>query len=89
MNTTDVFPCHGRAKTMVENARKRNVRMSSIDRRNGNDAPEDCPLDMHLRTVLSALECGMNMREWEVVAEAAALLQDAELKARQDLASRN
>ena len=44
-------------------------------------------IDLQLRTVMSALEAGVNVKDWECVVEALLMLQDAEFETRKQLYS--
>lgn len=70
------------ALALIRKARKHNNDLDKIDRKNGNTTPADCDLDVHLRTAISALDCALVMKDWDVVAQAYCLLQDAELRVR-------
>lgn len=68
------------ARPLVEKARRTNIGRDKIERRHGFASPSAVPLDIGLRTVLSALACGLEAQDWDCVAEAYAMLQDIELK---------
>lgn len=69
---------------MVRKARRVNSSRDRIDRRSGHAAPSDCPLDLQLRTVISALVSGLEGDDWDCVAEGIAMLQDTECSLRGD-----
>jgi hypothetical protein len=72
-----------RYRRLLAKARQTNARRDADDREGGKaGAPGDCPLDLHLRTAISALAAGMDAGDWDCVAEGLAMLQDAELRAR-------
>ena len=74
--------CSRRAIARVAKARATNAASSEEERQSGYGVPEDMSLSDHLRTVLMALNCGLDTLDWNVVAEAYCLLQDAELRVR-------
>lgn len=55
-------------------------RVGKMDSCDGSVANHQC--DLALRTVMSALECAINMCDWGVVGEAQAMLMQIELKYR-------
>jgi hypothetical protein len=77
-------PSYGkRAKGLLRKARNVNRSRDAIERNHGHAAPGDCPLGVHLRTILEALMAGLEMQDWNCVAEGVAMLQDAEFAVRQ------
>jgi len=62
---------------MMEKARRRDAKVENSERRNGFASPQRCDLHCHLRTVESALECAVKMRDWNTACEAMVLLQQA------------
>jgi predicted RNA-binding protein associated with RNAse of E/G family len=72
----------------VEKARKTNQQRDATERASGNAAPSDCPLDVELRTVLTALFVGLEQQNWSIIAEGIAMLQDTELKVRRVISER-
>lgn len=67
---------------LMQDARNTNHNRDLVDRKNGFAAPGDTTIDLHLRTAISAISTGVNMRDWTCVAEGLAMLQDAEVRAR-------
>jgi hypothetical protein len=63
---------------LVEKARKVNAGRDRMD----SCPPSHCPLDVELRTVISALSCGISTHDWDCIAEGLAMIQDAEMKVR-------
>lgn len=61
-------------EAMMHAAWRRTVKMTALEREAGFASPENGPLDIGLRTVKDALECGVKMRDWEPVCEGLALL---------------
>jgi hypothetical protein len=59
---------------MMQDAEERNARMTASERAVGFGTPQDGPLELGLRTVVSALECAVLMEDWGTVAEGLALL---------------
>lgn len=47
-----------------------------IDRDHGNPAVPDCPMDIQVSTVKSAIRAGMISKDWDCIAEAYAMLDD-------------
>jgi hypothetical protein len=62
---------------MLEAARQRNDSLTRLERDVGFAPPQHCDLSLHLRTVESALEAGVKMKDWSTVCEGIVLLQDA------------
>jgi hypothetical protein len=62
---------------MLKKARKRNAKMSDTERKAGFASPERSDFHTHLRTVESALECAVKMKDWDTTCEAIVLLQQA------------
>jgi hypothetical protein len=60
---------------LMAKARRVNVQRDEIDRKAGFASPSQCPLDVEVRTVLCALEAGMNRDDWSCVAEAYDMLE--------------
>ena len=63
-------------------ARERTRQMDALDAKSGTATPSQCPLDVHLRTVISSLNVAINLGDWAIAAEAYCMLQDAELRER-------
>jgi hypothetical protein len=72
------------AAKALAHARRENAKRDRMDRDAGRAAPADCRIDVHLRTCIEALARGLTCQDWGVVAEALDMLQQAELRARQD-----
>lgn len=72
----------GEFEKLTRKARRRNTTMDTGDRKGGFAAPPDCSPDSQLRTVLSAIKCGVQTYDWDAVLEGYALLQDIEEKFR-------
>jgi hypothetical protein len=76
-----------KAHFLIEQARKRNRRMSEIDHQNGFAAPEDRSSNESLRTVIGALVAGVELWDnpkaaLECITEGIALLQHIEAQIR-------
>ena len=71
-----------RCRKLLAGAREANAKRDKIERDVGFAAPPDTPLDLHLRTAISAIVCGIITEDWVPVAEGLAMLQDAEVRAR-------
>ena len=57
--------------------------VEKCDRHDGHSQAY-CPIDMGLRTVMTALEAGLNMQRWDTVAEAFIMLQQIEQSTREE-----
>jgi hypothetical protein len=66
----------------IRNARRRIRTMDKVENAAGFATPNQCPLDLHLRTILQAILCSLQTREWGIAAEAFVMLQDLELRVR-------
>ena len=66
----------------IERARQFNDQLDAVDRKRGGATPAECPIDVGLRTVMSAMEAGMGREDWDCIAEAFCMLQDIELRVR-------
>lgn len=64
--------------SLLAQARKTNAVRDRIDREKGNGAPADYDVATQLRTVLSALQAGINTQDWNCVAEGYVMLEHAE-----------
>lgn len=64
---------------LVALARKTNAYRDETERKAGFTSPAQCLLSHQLRTVMSALEAGMNTEDWNCVAEGYVMLEHAEL----------
>ena len=58
-------------------ARKRVEAMNQMDRQGGFLPLSDCPVSEQIGVAMAALECALQTSDWEVVADAYVLLQDA------------
>jgi hypothetical protein len=85
-----VFDCGGgeNYRRLIQAARRTNAERDAQDREVGSAAPEDCSLDLHLWTAVSAITAGIQTEDWSCVAEGLAMLQDAELRVRSQSQSR-
>jgi hypothetical protein len=63
---------------MLSKARRVNEERDRIDRSYGFLPPSKCRLHIQLRTVLSAMDCGIDKKDWAIIAEAMCMLQDTE-----------
>lgn len=73
-----------RFEALVSTARRTNAERDNADRAAGFAAPVDGgDLSMQLRTVLCALECGIEIEDWDSVAEGYAMLERLERITRQ------
>jgi hypothetical protein len=61
---------------LMKRAAETNARRDKMEREAGFAAPPDSDQQGYLRTVQSALECGILMEDWNAVAEGAAMLAD-------------
>jgi hypothetical protein len=61
---------------MIERAEATNRERDALERSAGLAAPPDFPLDLLVRTAISALEAGLRENNWDCVAEATAMLGD-------------
>jgi hypothetical protein len=59
----------GTAKALVEKARETNARRSVLERAAGFAAPEQGPDDALLRTAMTAFHAGLEIADWDCVAE--------------------
>lgn len=64
------------ARELLENAERTNKERDQIERDAGLAALSDCPPDMVTRTAITALCAGIQMRDWDCVAEATCMLAD-------------
>jgi hypothetical protein len=69
-------------KRLLEKARAVNAERDVIDRANGDAAPIDCPPDVFLRTVITALVTGLEGRRKDNIAEGIAMLQEMDRRLR-------
>ena len=67
---------------LIRKARATNRRRDASERRSGFASPSDGPLDLTLRTVMSALEAGIRTDDWDCIAEGFAMLEDLEIAVR-------
>lgn len=68
-------------KLMAE-ARALNTKRDQIDRSGGFSAPSDGSMHMLLITAMLAIEAGIKLADWSVVAEGQAMLEDLENRLR-------
>ena len=61
---------------IVAKAAKTNSRRDAIDAEAGFPAPSECPVDVYLRTAMTAIHCGLSTSNFDAVAEGYAMLQD-------------
>ena len=61
----------------VRSARRRNSERSRSEQGHGWASPESGPVVVHFATAVSALECALECEDWDVVAEAFCVLDDA------------
>lgn len=73
----DRLECLDRAAHRISAGRRRNQKRDKIDRQHSHAAPEDCPIDVQLRTVQQALIAGLGQDDWSCIEEATAMLEDA------------
>lgn len=77
MSKTDLF------ESLTNQARRTNAERDSVDRSAGFAAPVECDLLTQLRTVLCALQSGMETQDWNCVAEGYVMLEGVERRTRQ------
>jgi len=65
---------------IMARARETNRERERTDRACNVPVPRDCGPGVYLTEAISAIECGVRVHDWEVVAEGLAMLED--LKAR-------
>ena len=76
---TEEFPLHCDDEKLLKAARKTVRNMDKLGGKMGTGH-----LDMELRTIMSALECGINGKRFDAVAEALVMLQQLEQAVRMD-----
>lgn len=79
---TGGVPSSDAGKILLGEAKIRLLMMQEAEHQAGFAAPEDGPLDALLRTAMCALGSAIDTREWEVAAEALAMLLDYEKRVR-------
>lgn len=86
--TNNIFdPGHSDSyQKVMKKARRTNKQRDRTDKANGFASPGDGTLDQFLRNAISAIVCGLEMAEWSCVAEGLDMLQQAELRSRQQKA---
>jgi hypothetical protein len=72
-----------RFRKLLTRARKTNRERDAIDHQMGFGAPGDCPAPIRMRTAMEALRCGMEMQDWNCVAEAFDMIECYELTIRE------
>lgn len=91
MNLTDMYPCCHReeGKLLLAKAHATNDQRDAQDKANGNAIPGDAQLgfDGWLRDALCALGAGLDAKDWNCVAEGAAMIQECELQIRKHFRS--
>lgn len=70
-------PCRDNFNSLLENRKKENTKRSKSDLRHGWASPETSPIYQHLKTAESAIVCGLQSGETEVLFEGLDLLQTA------------
>lgn len=80
----EIFAPYTQKKTaaLINQAREENTRRDRIDRNSGWATPADADIPGLLRTVISALVCGIEIKDWKCVAEGIAMLQERECQLR-------
>lgn len=80
----NVFHCSENPEylALIRKAEQTNRERDAIDRKAGFASPLDTNCSACLRVVISAITAGINMRDWDCVAEGLDMLQHAELKIR-------
>jgi hypothetical protein len=58
----------------IQRATRRNTFRSRAERSAGFAAPEDCSLEVALRTVVCAIHAGLVLEDWDCIAEGLVLL---------------
>lgn len=61
---------------LMAKARKTNQSRSRSEHKAGFASPEDCDPGHHIRTVMTAIQCGIEVKDWNAVAEGQAMLED-------------
>lgn len=62
---------------LMAKARQTNAKRDETDRQDGYAAPSDAGVLALLRTVRSAIECGITAGDWNPIAEGQAMLENA------------
>lgn len=75
----ETYKPHSRTARLMAKARAVNAQRDAIDI---SGPVARCPLDLQLRTALSAIFCGLETRDWDCVAEGTVMIQDAEAQVR-------
>jgi hypothetical protein len=66
-----------RTQKLIDKARRTNAERDRID-----GGLMGLPVDVHLRTIISALVCGISMKDWDCIAEGTAMVQEMEFAVR-------
>lgn len=70
------------AKALYAKAERTNADRDLLDEEAGTPSPSDCTIDLHLRTVITALATGIDTHDWDCVAEGLEMLVQAERRVR-------
>lgn len=68
---------------LMQRAREVNARRDESERKMGLGTPDQGPLSLQLRTVMSAIQAGIISEDWNAVAEGQAMLEVIEKRERQ------
>jgi hypothetical protein len=60
---------------LMRKARRHNRKLDAVDARYGNASPSQVVPSLQVRTVMSAIECGIKTGDWNCVAEGQAMLE--------------
>lgn len=80
----DIYdPCEGKPKAaaLLTKARRKNAKMSRIEQGQGRMLSEQ-DFDLQLRTAMTAIAVGINIGDWDCVAEGLGMIQDVEASLR-------
>lgn len=66
-------------ETLMAKARRTNAKRDQDEREVGFAAPSDCTPDLQLRTAMMAIQAGIEMDDWDCIAEAQAMLEHLHL----------
>jgi hypothetical protein len=84
MNTAEIFEPGDGAQylALMKKARKTNAQRDRIDDGAGFLKPNEGAVDLQLRNAIAAIGCGLQISDWDCVAEGLDILQRTELQIR-------